>query len=86
MLAVDAALVIAGLAFVLGIALLVLLILAPWKSVRDEPPLDDDIETRLLLGEDPEKVAADADAADRARVRRAPVYDLEREADADADE
>jgi hypothetical protein len=53
----------------------VLLVWAPWKSVRNEPPLPDDVETRLLLGEDPEQIAADADAAD-ARARRATVVDL----------
>ena len=28
---------------------LVLIIVAPWKQVRDEPPLDKDVETCLLL-------------------------------------
>ncbi|MBA2327592.1 MAG: hypothetical protein H0V95_13245, partial [Actinobacteria bacterium] len=33
--------------------LLVLIVVAPWRSVRQEPPLDDAIESRILLGEDP---------------------------------
>jgi hypothetical protein len=59
---------------VLAIVALLLILIAPWKSVRDEPAIPTDIETRLLLGEDPSKVAADADAAE---ARRAPVVDLD---------
>lgn len=51
-----------GAAVVVAAVALLLLVVAPWRSVRDEPPLDDDIETRLLLGEDPATVALDADA------------------------
>ena len=39
-------LVIIGVASVL---LLVLIVVAPWRRVRQEPPLDRDVETRLLL-------------------------------------
>ena len=74
-LAVDTAVVLAGLAFLLGVVVLVLLVWAPWKSVRNEPPLPDDVETRLLLGEDPAQIAADQDAAE-ARGRRTSVVDL----------
>ena len=76
--AADTALVLAGAAFVLGVVVLVLLVWAPWKSVRDEPPLPDDVETRLLLGEDPDQTAADQDAAGR-QALRAPVIDLSRD-------
>jgi hypothetical protein len=31
--------------------IVVVLIIAPWKRVRSEPPLPEDVETRLLLGE-----------------------------------
>jgi len=34
---------------VASVVVLILIIVAPWKQVRDEPPLDKDIETRLLL-------------------------------------
>jgi hypothetical protein len=73
--AADTAVVVAGLAFLLGVVVLVLLVWAPWKSVRNERPLPDDIETRLLLGEDPDQIAADQDAAE-AGARRATVVDL----------
>ena len=72
-LAVGTAQLIVGLALVVGVVFIVLLIVAPWKSVRDEPPLDDEVETRLLLGEDPKQIAADEDAED---ASRAPVRDL----------
>ena len=81
-LAADAVIVAAGLAFVVGVVVLVLLVWAPWKSVRNEPPLPDDVETRLLLGEDPDQIAADADAAD-ARARRASVIDFSPDASYD---
>jgi len=32
-----------------SVIVLVLIIVAPWKQVRDEPPLDKDVEARLLL-------------------------------------
>jgi hypothetical protein len=82
-IAADTVLVLAGLAFTLGVVVLVLLVWAPWKSVRNEPPLPDDVETRLLLGEDPEQIAADADAAE-ARARRGTVVDLSLRDDEDA--
>lgn len=53
----------------------VLIIVAPWKAVRDEKPLPEDVETRLLLGESPRDVAADADrtdTSDEAPTRRIP--------------
>src|SRR5262249_14772073 len=74
-LAVDTAVVLAGAAFVLGVVVLVLLVWAPWKSVRKERPLPDDVETRLLLGEAPAEIAADEEAAE-ARSRRATVVDF----------
>jgi hypothetical protein len=74
-LAADTGVVLAGCLSLLGVVVLVLLVWAPWKSVRNEPPLPDDVETRLLLGEDPDEIAADEDAAD-ARARRATVVDL----------
>ena len=74
-IAADTVVVLAGLAFVVGVVVLVLLVWAPWKSVRSEPPLPDEVEARLLLGEDPDQIAADEDAAE-ARARRASVIDL----------
>ena len=34
---------------------------APWRKVRDEHPLPDDVEARLLLGEDPHVLAEELD-------------------------
>jgi len=70
-----------GVVVVIAVVGLLVILLAPWKSVRDEPPLDTDIETRLLLGEDPASIAADVDAAD---VGRGEVTDLDRERAGDA--
>jgi hypothetical protein len=51
------------LIIVVGLAVLgvVVIIVAPWQTVREEKPLPADVEARLLLGEPPESVAADAD-------------------------
>ena len=32
-----------------SVVVLVLIVIAPWRRVREEPPLDPDVETRLLL-------------------------------------
>lgn len=60
-LAVDTAVLVIGLVCVVAALLLVAVIVAPWKSVRDEKPMDRDVETRLLLGEDPRAIADDLD-------------------------
>jgi hypothetical protein len=57
----------------LSMLLLLLIIVAPWKRVRAERPLDQEVETRLLLGEDPDEI--DRDLAAR-QQRSAPVADL----------
>jgi len=56
----------------LSVIVLALIIVAPWKRVRDEPPLDKDVETRLLLRRrDPEEATGEvpttqvADLSDR---------------------
>lgn len=63
-----------GIVVVVATVALLLLLVAPWRSVRAEPQLDADVETRLLLGEDPATVAADVDARE---AERAPVVDLD---------
>jgi hypothetical protein len=73
-LGVDTTVLVVGGAFVLAAVLFLVLVLVPWKSIRNEPPLDADIETRLLLGEDPAQVAADADAEEASRAP-VPVVD-----------
>ena len=57
----------------LSMLLLLLIIVAPWKRVRAERPLDKEVETRLLLGEDPDEI--DRDLAAR-QQRGTPVADL----------
>jgi hypothetical protein len=59
-LATDNAVIAVAFA-VLAIGGFALVLIAPWKSVRKEPKLDPEIENRLLLGEDPESIAADED-------------------------
>ena len=61
-------LVIIGVA---SVVLLVMIVVAPWRRVRNEPPLDRDVETRLLLHRaNPEEVTGEMPAAPRHRPRR----------------
>jgi hypothetical protein len=39
----------------LSIVALVLIVVAPWKQVRDEPKLDKSVEAKLLLHRDPDE-------------------------------
>jgi hypothetical protein len=64
---------------VLSVVALLLIVIAPWKKVRDDSGLDDEAEMRLLLGEDPEQI--DQDLAARDAERRAGVADLRPRAD-----
>ena len=49
---------------VASVLLLVLIVVAPWRRVRQEPPLDRDMETRLLLHRpNPEEVTGEMPAA-----------------------
>lgn len=57
----------------LSVAVLVLIVVAPWQRVRREPPLDEDVETRLLLGEDPAELDRELEAR---RQGAAPVAEL----------
>lgn len=79
-LAADALPWIFGVA-VVSVVALVLIIVAPWRTVRSEPPLADEIESRLLLGEDPDDIDRDLTSRESAP---APVTDLHG-ADADAE-
>src|SRR3954469_11448339 len=40
---------------VLSVVLLALIIVAPWRQVRDEPPLDKAVEAKLLLHRNPDE-------------------------------
>ena len=54
---------------VLSAVVLLLIVIAPWKKVRDDSGIDDEVEARLLLGEDPDEI--DRDLAAREAERRA---------------
>jgi hypothetical protein len=59
---------------ILSVVVLVLIVVAPWKQVRDDSGLDDEAETRLLLGDDPEEI--ERDLAAREAERRERVSEL----------
>ena len=87
MIAVPTILAADALPWAVGIAgvsivALGLIIVAPWRTVRREPPLADEIESRLLLGEDPEDIERDLATGD---VGRAPVTDLHAAPEPEAD-
>ena len=46
---------------VVCLAALAVIVVAPWRNVRAEPRIPDEVETRLLLGEDPAEIAEDED-------------------------
>ena len=61
--------VVAWIAVVCGLSFVVILaiIVSPWPRLDHEPRrLDDDVETRLLLHEDPEELADELDAEEDA--------------------
>jgi hypothetical protein len=58
---------------ILSVAGLLVIVIAPWGRVRAEPPLDQEIETRLLLGEDPDEL--DRELKER-QEQTAPVAEL----------
>jgi hypothetical protein len=40
---------------ILSVVVLVLIVVAPWKNVRNEPKLDPEAEAKLLLHRDPDE-------------------------------
>jgi hypothetical protein len=71
--------VITWIAVVCGLSFVVLLviILSPWPRLDHESRrLDDDVETRLLLREDPDELADELDAEEGARP---PVAEFRRD-------
>jgi hypothetical protein len=58
----------------LSVVILVLIVAAPWRRIRAESRrLDPDVETRLLLGEDPDKLADELDRRVAAQARVAKL-------------
>ena len=70
-------------AILVGIACvvaLVVIVVAPWRKIRAEKPLSDDVESRLLLGDRPRDIAEDEDEpkpAEGASSPRAEIVDLD---------
>lgn len=75
-LAVDAVITALAVVGALSVIALVLIVVAPSRRVRDEPPLDGEIQARLLLGEDPDEI--DEELEDEV-ADRAPVAELRRD-------
>jgi len=57
-------------------ALIFVVVAGPSRHIRAEERLDEEVETRLLLGEDPDEI--DRDLADREETP-APVAELRRD-------
>jgi hypothetical protein len=54
-LAVDVTTAVLVIVAVLSVVLLILIIVAPWRQVRDEPPMDKAVEAKLLLHRNPDE-------------------------------
>ena len=48
---------------VICVLLLVLILVAPWKQVREEPPIDPEVEAKLLLHRNPDDPTGELPAA-----------------------
>jgi hypothetical protein len=71
-------------AILVGVACLgalVVIVVAPWRRIRSEPGIRGDVETRLLLGDDPKEIAEEEDEgeAEGPSGPRAEVFDLDPE-------
>jgi hypothetical protein len=64
----------------LAVALLIVILVAPWKQVREEPPLDPDVEAKLLLHRNPDEPTGELPA-----TRVADLPDASDDAGATAD-
>jgi len=65
--------VIAGIFSVVCLLVIALIVIAPWRRVREEPPVDPAVQSRILLGEDIDQIAADANAAEEEAFAHLPV-------------
>ena len=63
------------------LGVLVVIVVAPWRRIRSEPRMSNDVESRLLLGEDPKEIAEEEDEeeAEGPSGPRADVLDLDPE-------
>jgi hypothetical protein len=55
---------------VVSVVLLVLIIVAPWRQVRDEPPMDKSVEAKLLMHRNPDEPTGEVP-----RVSAVPIDD-----------
>lgn len=44
---------------------LLIIVIGPTRTVREEPPLDDDVESRILLGEDAAQIEEELEAEEQ---------------------
>ncbi|HEX6310753.1 MAG TPA: hypothetical protein VF152_03940 [Acidimicrobiia bacterium] len=51
---------------------LLLIIIGPTRSVREEPPLDEGVESRILLGEDAEQIEEELEEEEQEEGEGAP--------------
>lgn len=66
---------------VLSVVILVLIIVAPWRQVRDEPPMDKTVEAKLLLHRNPDEPTGEVP-----RVTAVPTDDIDDEFGGDLSE
>jgi hypothetical protein len=53
-----------GLIVGASVVALLMIAIAPWRRVRDEPPLPRDVATKVMLGEDPDQPTIPPPTAD----------------------
>lgn len=79
-LAIETNQLIAMIVGVVCLLALLVIVVAPWRRIRSEPPIPHEVETRLLLGDDPAEIAEDEDesrASERPSGPRAEVLELD---------
>jgi hypothetical protein len=74
LLALELSTMVLVIVAVISVVLLVLIIVAPWKDVRKEPPLDKAVEAKLLLHRDPDEPTGEVP-----RVSSVPIDDSDDE-------
>lgn len=79
-LAIHNGVLLAILLAIVCIVAIALIVVAPWKRVREEPPIPDDVEARLLLGEPAEEIVEEeVEEEEEARGKRegGEVFDFD---------
>jgi hypothetical protein len=77
-LAVDVTTAILVIVAVLSVLILVLIIVAPWRQVRAEPPMDKSVDAKLLLHRNPDEPTGEVP-----RVSAVPPADSDVEEEGD---